>query len=258
MAKGVGFYQRYFPLIHIYNMEKIRLQKFFTDAGIMSRRAADREIAEGRVKVNGSVAVIGDKVDPELDTVEYKGKKIPYRHGELTYIMLNKPVGCVTTADDEKGRKNAVQLVRELGRRVYPVGRLDMNSDGLLLLTDDGELANRLTHPRHSIPKIYRVSVTSVPSEQQLEILRSPLVLDGYRIQPVKTEVASFDDKGAVLEMTLFEGRNRQIRRMCEAAGLKISRLTRTAIGALTLSDLPAGKWRHLTVAEVEYLKNES
>ncbi len=237
-------------------MEKIRLQKFFTDAGIMSRRASEKEIADGRVRVNGIVACVGDKVDPELDVVEYKGHVIPYRKGEFTYIMLNKPVGCVTTSDDEKGRKNVLELVSSLGKRVYPVGRLDMNSDGLLLLTDDGELANKLTHPRHNIPKIYRVNVTKVPTEEQLAILRSPLVLDGYRIQPVKTEVIS-QGEGALLEMTLFEGRNRQIRRMCEAAGLKISRLTRVAIGELQLGDLPAGKWRHLTEDEVEYLKKE-
>lgn len=237
-------------------MEKIRLQKFFTDAGIMSRRAAEKEIIDGRVRVNGLIAQLGDRVDPELDTVEYKGKIIPYRSGELTYIMLNKPVGCVTTADDEKGRKNVVELVSSLGKRVYPVGRLDMNSDGLLLLTDDGELANKLTHPRHNIPKIYRVNVTRVPTEEQLAILRSPLLLDGYRIQPVKTEVISSGD-GALIEMTLFEGRNRQIRRMCEAAGLKISRLTRIAIGDLKLGTLPTGKWRHLTSDEIEYLKNE-
>ena len=237
-------------------MEKIRLQKFFTDAGIMSRRAAEKEIADGRVRVNGAVAQVGDKVDPELDVVEYKGKVIPYRECGFTYVMLNKPVGCVTTAEDEKGRKNVVELVSSLGKRVYPVGRLDMNSDGLLLLTDDGELANKLTHPRHNIPKIYRVNVTKVPSDEQLAILRSPLVLDGYRIQPVKTEVMS-DGNGALLEMTLYEGRNRQIRRMCEAAGLKISRLTRVAIGDLKLGDLPAGKWRHLTENEVAYLKKE-
>ena len=237
-------------------MEKIRLQKFFTDAGVMSRRAAEKEIIAGRVRVTGLVAQLGDRVDPELDTVEYKGKIIPYRNGELTYIMLNKPVGCVTTADDEKGRKNVVELVSSLGKRVYPVGRLDMNSDGLLLLTDDGELANKLTHPRHNIPKIYRVNVTKAPTEEQLAILRSPLLLDGYRIQPVKTEVISSGD-GALMEMTLFEGRNRQIRRMCEAAGLKISRLTRIAIGDLKLGTLPTGKWRHLTSDEIEYLKNE-
>ncbi|MBQ4327394.1 MAG: rRNA pseudouridine synthase [Clostridia bacterium] len=237
-------------------MEKIRLQKFFTDAGVMSRRAAEKEIIDGRVRVNGLVAQLGDRVDPELDTVEYKGKIIPYRNGELTYIMLNKPVGCVTTADDEKGRKNVVELVSSLGKRVYPVGRLDMNSDGLLLLTDDGELANKLTHPRHNIPKIYRVNVTKAPTEEQLAILRSPLLLDGYRIQPVKTEVISSGD-GALMEMTLFEGRNRQIRRMCEVAGLKISRLTRIAIGDLKLGTLPTGKWRHLTSDEIEYLKNE-
>ncbi len=222
----------------------------------MSRRAAEGEISLGRVKVNGVVANLGDKVDPEIDTVEYKGKKIPYRRGELTYVMLNKPVGCVTTSDDEKGRKNAVQLVSSLGKRVYPVGRLDMNSDGLLLLTDDGELANKLTHPRHNIPKIYRVQVTKVPTQEQLSILRSPLVLDGYSILPVKTEVIE-QGYDALLEMTLFEGRNRQIRRMCEAAGLKISRLTRISIGKLTLGSLPAGKWRHLTQDEVEYLKSE-
>ena len=237
-------------------MEKIRLQKFFTDAGVMSRRAAEKEIADGRVRVNGVLAQVGDKIDPELDVVEYKGRVVPYRASGYTYIMLNKPVGCVTTADDEKGRKNVIELVSTLRKRVYPVGRLDMNSDGLLLLTDDGELANKLTHPRHNIPKIYRVNVTKIPTEEQLAILRSPLVLDGYRIQPVKTEVVDTCD-GALLEMTLYEGRNRQIRRMCEAAGLRISRLTRIAIGELKLGNLSSGKWRHLTEEEIEYLKKE-
>ena len=229
----------------------MRLQKFFSDAGILSRRAAEAEIAAGRVKVNGVVASIGDSVDPETDIVEYRGKQIkPRADKPHRYIMLHKPRGYVTTAKDEKGRKTVTDLVRGVGTRVYPVGRLDMDSEGLLLLTDDGEFANRLTHPRHEIPKIYHVTLRTPPTEEQILVLGSPMKLDGYILQPVT--VRKLNDN--TLEMHLYEGRNRQIRRMCEAVNLRVSRLCRVAIGTLTLGELPLGKWRELTADEVKYL----
>ena len=229
----------------------MRLQKFFSDCGVLSRRAAEAEIAAGKVKVNGVVAQIGDSVDPAVDIVEYKGKRILPRQGaKHRYIMLNKPHGYVTTMQDEKGRPTVVDLTLGVGTRVYPVGRLDMDSEGLLILTDDGEFANQLTHPRHEIPKIYHVTLSTVLTKDQLAALRAPMELDGYRLQPVTVKKLAPD----TVQMNLYEGRNRQIRRMCESAGLKVIRLQRIAIGDLRLGDLPLGKWRELTAEEVHYL----
>ena len=230
----------------------MRLQKFFSDCGVLSRRAAEAEIAAGKVKVNGVTAQIGDSIDPEVDVVEYKGKRIfPRRENtKRRYIMLNKPRGFVTTMQDEKGRQTVADLTASVGARVYTVGRLDMDSEGLLLLTDDGEFANHLTHPRHEIPKIYHVTLSAVLTKEQLATLRAPMELDGYRLQPVTVKKLAPD----TIQMNLYEGRNRQIRRMCEAAGLKVLRLQRLAIGDLRLGDLPLGKWRELTPEEVHYL----
>lgn len=241
-------------------MEKIKLQKYFTDCGVMSRRAAEKEISEGRVTVNGVTATLGDRISPGADVVEYKGKILKPQVSERICVMLNKPTGYVTTLSDEKGRKNVTELVADAGMRLYPVGRLDMNSDGLLLLTNDGELANRLTHPRHEIPKIYRVTIKGEVSDRAMEILTSPLVIDGYRIQPVRVKLLSLDKKksSSLLEMELYEGRNRQIRKMCAAAELKVLRLTRIAYGSLSIGSLPLGKWRYLTENELNYLKGEN
>ncbi len=235
-------------------MEFIKIQKFFTECGIMSRRAAEEEIKKGRVSVNGKTAEIGMRVDPECDVITYLGKEIRPREAENVYVLLNKPRGIVTTMSDEKGRATVKQLVSNVGARVYPVGRLDMDSDGLLILTNDGELTNRLTHPRHTIPKIYEVTVAGEVSEEQLKILTSPLDIDGYEILPVKVEVLSLGPGETVLKMTLFEGRNRQIRKMCEAAELRIKRLSRVAIGDISLGELAVGKWRFLTEEEVAML----
>ena len=241
-------------------MDTVKLQKYFTDCGILSRRAAETEISEGRVKVNGETAYLGQRIDPSVDAVEYKGKIIRPSADEKICIMLNKPRGFVTTLSDEKGRPTVGDLVSDAGRRLYPVGRLDMDSDGLLLLTDDGELANILTHPKHEIPKIYRVTVRGTVDEGVLYLLRSPLEIDGYKILPVQTDLVfqSKDKLESILEMRLYEGRNRQIRKMCDIAQLKVRRLSRIAIGELPLGDLPQGKWRKLTKAELEYLKNEN
>lgn len=231
--------------------ELIRLQKYFTDCGVLSRRAAEAEIAAGHVKVNGVVAKVGDKIDPQVDRVEYLGRTVvravdkPHR-----YLMLHKPRGYVTTMRDEKGRKTVTDLLGGVPTRVYPIGRLDMDSEGLLLLTDDGELANRLTHPRHDIPKIYHVTLSPAPSPAQLQALGEPMELDGYRLRPIGVKPLAADR----LELTLWEGRNRQIRKMCDAVGLRVVRLQRVAIGDLKLGTLALGKWRELTESEVEYL----
>ena len=241
-------------------MDSIKLQKYFSDCGIMSRGAAELEISEGRVKVNGDVAYLGMRIDPDRDLVEYKGKTIKSGSGEKLYIMLNKPRGYVTTMSDEKRRPTAVSLIKGINERVYSVGRLDMDSDGLLLFTNDGELTNTLTHPKHNIPKIYHVTVKGFVTEEQIRKLSSAMTIDGYAIMPVKTSLLHINEKekSSTLEMTLFEGRNRQIRKMCECVGLEITRLCRTAIGVLTLGDLPQGKWRHLTDTEINYLKTNS
>ena len=237
-------------------MEKIRLQKFFTDCGVLSRRAAEEEIKAGRVKINGTVASLGDKVDPETDVVEYKGKRLEGRKSEkYVYILLNKPCGIVTSAKDEKGRPCVTDIVK-CGTRVYPVGRLDLNSQGLILMTNDGELTNKLTHPRHEIPKIYEVSVVGKVTTEQLTFLNSSMTVDGYILLPVKTEFVSKNDKYTTLRMTLYEGRNRQIRKMCEQVGLKVAKLERVAIGSITLGNLAPGKWRYLTENEINMLKN--
>ncbi len=243
-------------------MEKIRLQKFFTDCGIMSRRSAEAEIIGGNVKINGAVASLGDKIDPETDVVEWNGRVIENVTLHRTYIILNKPLGYVTTMADEKGRKTAAELVRDVNTRVYPVGRLDMYSEGLLLFTDDGELANKMTHPSHGIPKIYVVKVKGCVSPEQFETLTSPMNLDGYELKPIKAKLlknGETDRDGNVystIMITLYEGRNRQIRRMCEKSSLVVMRLRRIAVGEVKLGDLALGKWRHLTKEEIEYLKN--
>ena len=236
-------------------MQQVRLQKFIADAGIMSRRAAEAEIESGRVMVNGHVATIGMKIDPAADTVTYQGKRVVAKqHDDYTYIMMNKPRGYLSSTSDDRGRKCVTDLLDGVSSRVYPVGRLDLISEGMLLLTDDGELKNRLTHPSHSIPKLYRVKVGGEVSEEQFDILTSPLTIDGYRIKPVNVVITGTDETGTVLRMTLKEGRNRQIRKMCEQAGLTVKRLSRISIGDLKLDGLPVGKWRYLEKEEVEYL----
>lgn len=238
-------------------MELIRLQKHFTDCGLLSRRAAEEEIRLGHVRVNGVVAEIGQKIDPERDVVEFRGRVVARRCAQNHYILLNKPRGIVTTLSDEKGRTSVAELVADLGYRVYPVGRLDMDSDGLLLLTDDGALTERLTHPRHEIPKIYHVTVAGEVSDAKLEALCRPFLLDGYATRPADVSKISAEGGTTCLRFALYEGRNRQIRRMCEKTGLQIKRLTRVAIGKIALGELPLGRYRTLTAQEVAYLKGE-
>ena len=235
---------------------EVRLQKYFTDCGVLSRRAAEAEIAAGRVRVNGEIAQLGTKIDPARDTVTYKGKAVEPQNDRKIYVMLNKPRGYVTTLSDEKSRKCITELISDIEERIYPIGRLDMDSDGLLLLTNDGELTNFLTHPRHEIPKIYHVKVKGSLTPEKLREIGKPIEIDGMETKPVKVTLVSTDRDSSTLEMTLFEGRNRQIRRMCEARDVEILRLCRIAIGNITLGNLAPGKWRYLSHAQVEYLKN--
>lgn len=235
-------------------MEKIRLQKFFTDNKIMSRRSAEKVIEAGNVKINGITAKVGDKVDPENDVVTYNGKIIKNTQSSKRYIMLNKPLGYVTTTSDEKGRETVLSLLTDVGERIYPVGRLDMYSEGLLILTNDGELTNRLTHPKHNMPKTYSVIIKGDISPDALHKLNSPMEIDGYKLKPVKVRIISQKNGATNTLFTLNEGRNRQIRKMCDACGLTIMRLTRISVGKLKLGDLERGKWRELSNSEVDYL----
>ncbi len=240
-------------------MEPIKLQKYFSDCGVLSRRAAEEAIRNGLVRVNGAVATLGVRIDPRHDVVEYRGKPVQRVKTDRICVMLNKPRGYLTTLSDDRGRRTVADLMEGVGRRIYPIGRLDMDSDGLLLLTDDGDLANRLTHPRHEIPKIYRVTVSGEVLPARLEALRAPMTIDGYELLPVETAVISYSTQKneTVLEMRLYEGRNRQIRKMCETVGLRITRLCRVAIGELTMGSLPPGRWRILTPEELAYLRGE-
>ena len=225
-----------------------RLQKILSARGVASRRAAEKMIEEGRVSVNGAVALLGQSADPDMDEILLDGKPLP-TGSEAVYIILHKPRGYVTTLSDEKDRKNVAQLVADCGIRVYPVGRLDLDSEGLLLLTNDGEFANRLMHPKHEVEKSYLTWVEGY-SEAALERLKRPITLDGYTIRSPKVRLV----KPGLLEITIHEGRNRQVRRMCEAAGMHVTRLKRVREGALRLGDLPLGKWRYLTQEEVDSL----
>ncbi|MBE6947992.1 MAG: rRNA pseudouridine synthase [Ruminococcaceae bacterium] len=231
---------------------KERLQKILSGRGVASRRKAEEWIAAGRVQVNGKVALLGDCADEETDEILLDGKKLPSAQASV-YIMLNKPRGYVTTLSDEKGRKTVTELVADCGVRVYPVGRLDMDSEGLLLLTNDGDFANRMMHPRHEVGKTYVVSVKGY-HPQALSLLEGPMELDGYQLSKPLVKLISQDGERAKIQITIHEGRNRQVRRMCDLAGMTVLRLCRISEGTLKLSDLPVGKWRYLTQDELAEL----
>lgn len=235
---------------------KERIQKILSARGICSRRKAEEIIAAGRVSCNGTVCAVGDSADPQIDEILLDGKLLPSK-SEHVYIMLNKPRGYVTTLSDEKGRKNVSELVADCGTRVYPVGRLDMDSEGLLLFTNDGDFANRMMHPKHEIDKTYRVNVTGF-SDSGFEKLKKPISLDGYMIRtPNVTVLKGKQDLSGKAELliTIHEGRNRQVRRMCDAAGMRVQRLVRIAEDALQLGDLRIGSWRYLSEDEIAALK---
>lgn len=232
-----------------------RLQKILSRYGVASRRKAETLIAERRVRVNGNTAVLGDTAVDGEDIIEVDGVRLK-KEPERLYLMLNKPRGFVTTLSDEKGRKNVSELVTDCGGRVYPVGRLDLNSEGLLILTNDGEFANRLMHPSHEIEKTYLVWVCGWQPER-LAALTQPIEIEGRMTEPAKVRVLHEQGEKALLEFVIHEGRNRQIRRLCDAAELRVTRLRRIREGALSLGELPTGKWRALTAAELAAIHDE-
>ena len=232
---------------------KERLQKIISASGLMSRRAAEELIAAGKVSVNGVTAALGDKAEAGVDQILVDGKALPSA-GEKLYIMLNKPRGYVTTLSDEKGRKNVSELVKELGTRLYPVGRLDMYSEGLLLMTNDGDFANRLMHPSHQVDKCYHTWVKGEDMGWAVELLRCPMEIDGYVTSPAQVDILELKGEEALLGITIHEGRNRQVRKMCEAAGLKVTRLMRVSEGGVKLGTLKSGRWRRLTEEELNML----
>ena len=231
----------------------VRLQKMLADCGVASRRKAEELIAAGYVKVNGETAQIGDKVDVKKDKVTVHGRNV-VKDVRNVYLMLHKPRGFITTMSDEMDRKCVAELVSDVSERIYPVGRLDRESEGMLLMTNDGAFANKLTHPSMHVPKTYRVTVRPSVTEEQLTQLAVGVLLDGKMTAPAEVRVVSQEPGRVVLEIVLYEGRNREIRIMCDAVGLDVARLKRTAVGPVKLGMLQPGKWRYLTNEEVKKL----
>ena len=235
-------------------MEPIRLQKFLADCGIASRRKCEELIEAGRVKVNGKTVELGFKVDPEKDEVECDGKIVSNTKKDFTYILLNKPIGVVTTADDQFDRETVLDLVK-VKTRVVPVGRLDMYTSGALILTDDGDFIYKVTHPKHEINKTYTVTLVGIVTPEDIEKLREGVVIDGdYKTKPAKARIMKIDEQKNIsrVEITIHEGKNRQVRKMCEAIGKKVLALHRAKIGNLGVKDLKLGTWRYMTKREVE------
>lgn len=239
-------------------MAEQRIQKVLADQGICSRREAERLIAAGKVKVNGHPVGLGDKMDPDYDKVSIDGRNVRIvRKRQYTYIMLHKPRGYLTTRSDDRGRKTVMDLVADVPAMLRPVGRLDKDSEGLLLMTDDGAFINLLTHPSGGVGKLYRVTVNPRATEEQVVQMASGVVLDdGVRTQPCVIHVVTDEPGRTVLEITLHEGRNRQIRRMCSAVGLQVVRLKRSAEGPVKLGMLQPGEYRELKRSEVSALRN--
>lgn len=236
-------------------MALVRLQKMLADCGVASRRKSEELISAGSVKVNGKIAQIGDKVDPYKDKVFVNGKRVTAAaKPRYRYIMLHKPRGFITTMNDERGRRCVAELIKDIPERVYPVGRLDKDSEGMLLFTNDGEFANLITHPKKDIYKVYRVTIRPGITEEQIVTFETGMMLDGKKTAPAEVRVVKKEEGRTVLEIVLREGRNRQIRRMCEMLGLEVARLKRVAIGQVKLGMLKQGDWRDLTPEEVKKL----
>jgi len=237
-------------------IEKMRLQKYLAKCGIASRRHAEQMIREGRVRVNGkTVTEMGVTVSAH-DLVEFDGKPV-IPEEKPVYIMLNKPRGYVTTVSDPQGRKTVMDLIEGVPERVYPVGRLDYDTTGLLILTNDGDFTYQSTHPGHEVEKTYIAEVEGIPSEDALKELREGILLDGRTTSPAKVELVERKKRSAVLRITIHEGRNRQVKRMCEAVGHPVKKLKRIAIGNLTLGDLKPGQWRYLSASDIKKVKGE-
>ena len=238
-------------------MKQERIQKVLSEQGVCSRRAAEQMITQGRVKLNGRPVSLGDKMDPARDLLTVDDRRISIqRKMEHVYYMLHKPRGYITTMSDERGRKTVLELTKDLPERVLPVGRLDKDTEGLLLFTNDGDFINLLTHPSHGITKLYRVTVHPHASEEQIIALTNGVVLDdGEKTMPAVVRVVADEAERTVLEITIREGKNRQIRRMCSAVGLEVARLRRTMVGPVKLGMLAPGKVRPLAPSEVAALR---
>jgi len=239
-------------------MEQIRLQKFLAEAGIASRRKCEEYIEQGRVKVNSEIAKLGIKVNPEVDIVMFDDKKIENKE-ELVYILLNKPIGYVTTAKDQFSRDSVLDLVK-VKQRIVPVGRLDMYTSGALLLSNDGDFVYKITHPKHEINKTYTVTLKGIVNNDEVEKLKSGVEIEDYITKPAKVKILKTDvEKGiSRLEITIHEGKNRQVRKMCEAIGKKVQALHRSKIGNLDVKDLKLGMWRYLKEEEISSLCRQS
>ncbi len=243
--------------ISLASNELIRIQKIIADAGIASRRKAEELIQKGLVKVNGKTVTLGDKANPKKDEIIVQGRKLnSSAKSKKYYVMLHKPRGYITTMSDERDRKCVAELIKDFPTRLYPVGRLDRESEGLLLMTNDGAFANEIIHPSHHVAKTYRVTVHPRISEEQLTALTKGVLVDGRLSSPAGIKVFAQERERTVLEIILEEGRNRQIRKMCEAVGLEVARLKRTAIGPIKLGMLQPGKYRELTPQEMKALAN--
>lgn len=232
-----------------------RLQKFMAECGIASRRHAEELIRQGLVKINGNVVTeLGVKIDPNKDVVEYKGKNIK-ADVKKVYIMLNKPEGYVTTAKDQFGRPAVLDLIKGVKERIVPVGRLDYDTSGMLILTNDGDVVYKLTHPKNEINKVYEAKLFGVPDSNTINLFRSGITIDGNKTRPAKIELLRVDGRFSWCNITIHEGRNRQVRKMCQAARHPVATLRRVAEGELYLGDLKKGSWRYLTDKEIRYLK---
>lgn len=238
-----------------HNDNKMRLQKYLAMANVASRRASEVIITDGRVKVNGTVVTeLGTKVD-ENDIIELDGERVSLAKKKY-YIMLNKPIGYVTTASDEFGRKTVLDLISDINDRLYPIGRLDKETEGLLLLTNDGDFAYEVAHPKHNVEKVYHAFVKGVPGKRELTMLEKGVIIDGVRTKSAKVDVLEIGNNSSVVEIRIHEGRNRQVRKMLEAVNHRVIGLKRVSVGKITLGNLPIGKWRHLTEAEIKILKS--
>lgn len=241
-------------------MEEMRLQKFLSSAGIASRRKCEELILEGKVLVNeNTVTELGTKVNPETDEVIYNGKKVELPEEKHVYILLNKPIGYVTTANDQFGRDTVLDLVKKVNKRIVPVGRLDMFTSGALILTDDGDFVYKVTHPKHEITKTYTVTVRGIVEESDVQKLRDGVIIDeDYTTKPAEAKIIKIDKEKnqSRIEIKIHEGKNRQIRKMCEAIGRKVLALHRTKIGNIGVKDLKIGTWRFLNDKEVKSILN--
>ena len=241
-------------------MEQIRLQKFLAEAGIASRRKCEEFILQGKVKVNGkTVTELGTKIDPINDEIYYQGKRVEYQPNDMVYILLNKPIGYVTTAKDQFGRDSVLDLVKT-NKRLVPVGRLDMYTSGALILTNDGDFVYKITHPKHEIPKTYNATIKGQITKEDIYKLEKGVEIDNnensYKTRPAKVKILKIDIEKNIsrIQITIHEGKNRQVRKMCESVGYKVLALHRSKIGNLDVKDVPLGKWRYLKQKEVNDL----